>query len=366
MSVKRLNDFKFMRFALSLAGKGKGNVSPNPMVGCVIVYEGKIVGQGYHEYFGGPHAEINALSMAGDKASGSTLYVTLEPCNHYGKTPPCTDAIIKAGVKRVVVATLDPNKTMHGRGLKILSRESIQVTYGVLRKQATRFYSGYLKSRMDGKPKVIVKAAMSVDGKIATRTGDSKWISSRQSRAVVHKLRSTVDAVVVGSKTVLRDNPRLTSHGLGRNPVRVILDPELKAPLRSSVFNGKAPTIVFYAGPTAQNKLDALQKRRILTVRMPHRRGRIQFRDVISKLKQYSLYRVLIEGGGETIASALESRVVNEVILFIAPKIIGGRLAKTPVEGFGIANIKDSLILHEPRISRIGPDWMLRAKVNNK
>lgn len=352
-----------MRLALSLARKGEGKVFPNPMVGCVIVNGDAIVGRGYHQYFGGPHAEIRALTQAGKKAYGSTMYVTLEPCNHTGKTPPCTDAIIRAGVKRVFVASLDPDGKVRGKGIKKLRDSSVEVAVGLMKREATKLNAHYMKSRRNTKAVVIVKAAMSADGKIATRIGDSKWISSRRSRTFVHKLRSTVDAIVVGHNTIVRDNPHLTSHGAGHNPVRVILDANLRVPLRSNILNSRDPTIVLFTGSPAKARLDRLRKRRIITVRMPHRGGRIGFRNVIAKLKQFSLERILIEGGGETIASAFESGVVTDLVLFIAPKIIGGRTAITPVEGLGIAHVRNSLKLHYLKIAKIGPDIMLTAKV---
>jgi diaminohydroxyphosphoribosylaminopyrimidine deaminase/5-amino-6-(5-phosphoribosylamino)uracil reductase len=364
--VKRLNDLKYMRLALSLARKGKGKVSPNPMVGCVVVNEGKIVGRGYHEYFGGPHAEINALSMAGEKAVGSTLYTTLEPCNHFGKTPPCTDAIIRAGVKRVVAAALDPDEKMRGRGLKTLTQNAIEVSQGILKRESTGLNSEYLKSRKDGITEVIVKAAMSVDGKIATRTGDSKWITSVHARKTVHKMRSNVDAIVVGRETVLRDNPGLTSHGLGRNPVRVVLDSNLTIPLGSRVFDQTAPTIVFFSKAPSQNRLDALRRKKIMAVRMPSRGGIIDFKEVMGKLKEFSLRKVLVEGGGETIASAISSGMATDLVLFIAPKIIGGKNAKTPVEGLGVAAVRNALHLRRPRVTKIGQDFLLTAQLNHK
>ncbi len=361
--MKRTDDSKFMRIALSLAKKGGGKVWPNPRVGCVIVNEGRIVGRGYHQYFGGPHAEVNALEQAGDKTFGATMYVTLEPCNHFGKTPPCSEAIINAGIKRIVIATLDPDKKMRGKGLRRLRENSIKISHGLLKGQAHTINLAYMKSRKGNSTKVVVKAAMSADGKIATRTGDSKWISSSQSRIIVHKLRSGMDAIIVGSNTVLRDDPLLTSHGAGRNPVRVILDSRLKSPIVSRVFDKKAPTIVFFSNSTNRKKLNALRRKDILTVQMSSRNNRMNFGKVISKLRQFSLSRVLIEGGGETIASAIESGKVTDLVLFISPKIIGGRNAKTPVEGLGIAHVRDCIVLHVPKMKRIGPDFMLTAKL---
>ncbi len=363
---KELGNIKYMRLALSLARNGRGKVWPNPMVGCVIVNDERIVGKGCHEYFGGPHAEINALTQAGKKALGSTMYVTLEPCNHVGKTLPCTDAIIRAGVKRVVAATFDPNKNVRGKGLRELRDNSIEVFSGMMKREALRLNAAYMKSRMERNKVVIVKAAMSADGKIATRTGDSKWISSRHSRAFVHRLRTTVDAIVVGRNTITRDDPELTSHGAGPNPVRVVLDTNLTVPMSSKALDNNAPTIVFFAGNPARKKLKSLQKRKVMAVRLPFLNGRMDFREIIARLRQFSLDRVLIEGGGETIANAIESGVATDIVLFIAPKIVGGRMAKTPVEGSGIANIRDSIRLTYCDISRIGSDFVLTAKLGKK
>ncbi|MCX6142494.1 MAG: bifunctional diaminohydroxyphosphoribosylaminopyrimidine deaminase/5-amino-6-(5-phosphoribosylamino)uracil reductase RibD [Ignavibacteriales bacterium] len=354
---------RYMKLALALAKKGKGKVSPNPMVGCVIVNNGEVVGKGHHEFFGGPHAEVNALREAGDKAGGSTLYVTLEPCNHFGKTPPCTDAIIKAGVSRVVAAVRDPNPKMKGRGLERLKRKSIEVSEGILAEEARRVNSSYFKMRRYRGRKVIIKFAMSIDGKIATRTGDSKWISSNTSREYVHRLRTDVDAVIVGANTALRDDPGLTSHGMGRNPVRIVIDPRLKVPLNRRVFDGTAPTIVFHSSTNTKGKLTALRKRRILAVRLHQRNDKIKFQDIIARLNDYSIFKVLIEGGGETIASVLEAGVVTDILVFISPKIIGGKSAITPVEGLGVAEVKNALQLLDTNVRKIGTDFLLHARV---
>lgn len=351
-----------MRLALALAKKGKGKVSPNPMVGSVVVNNGTIVGKGYHEYFGGPHAEMNALREAGDKAMGSTLYVTLEPCNHFGKTPPCTESIIKAGVTRVVVAVRDPNPKMNGKSLERLEEQSIEISKGILAVEARRMNAHYFKLRHDQRRQVIIKFAMSVDGKIATRRGDSKWISCETSRAFVHRLRSEMDAVIVGANTATIDDPELTSHGMGRNPVRIVIDPCLKVPLKSRLFDGTAPTIVFYTSAQRERKRSALEKEKIFAVRMKGRDGRIDFQDIIERLNNYSIFKVLIEGGGETIASALEAGVVTDVLAFISPKIIGGKNAKTPVEGSGVGEVRNAPQLLNPKITKIGTDFLLHAR----
>lgn len=353
-----------MRTALVLARKGLGKVSPNPMVGCVIVNNGKVVGKGYHEYFGGPHAEINALREAGDEAVGSTLYVTLEPCNHVGKTPPCTDAIIKAGVSRVVAAVQDPNPRVKGRGLVRLKQKSIEVSEGILAEEAKRMNSFYFKKRRNRKTKVVVKFAMSIDGKIATWTGDSKWISSKPSRQFVHRLRTDMDAVIVGANTALRDDPALTSHGVGRNPVRIVIDPRLRVPVNRRIFDATAPTIIFHTCANGTAKLAALRRKRILAVRLRQKNGKIKFQDIIARLYDYSIFNVLIEGGGETIASALEADVVTDILVFIAPKIIGGKSAITPVEGSGVAEVKNAFQLLATHVRKIGTDFLLHATMS--
>ncbi len=362
-STRRSRDMGFMRLALALATKGRGKVHPNPLVGCVIVNNDRIVGRGYHEYFGGPHAEINALKEASEKAVGSTLYVTLEPCNHSGKTPPCTDAIIKAGVSRVVAAVRDPNPKMNGRGLERLRRNSIKVSDGILAKEARKANSSYFKMRRHRGRRVIIKFAMSLDGKIATRTGDSKWISSDASREYVHRFRADVDGVIVGANTGVRDDPGLTSHGMGRNPVRIVIDPRLRVPLNRRLFDGTAPTILFHSSTTMSRKLTALRKKRILTVRLPQRNGKMKFQDIIAKLHDYSIFKVFIEGGGETIASALTGGVVTDILVFIAPKIIGGKSAITPVEGSGVADVKNAVRLLHTNARKIGTDFLLHARV---
>ena len=366
MRPNKSSDRKYMELALTLAKRGAGRVYPNPMVGCVIVRGKRIVGKGYHEYFGGPHAEINALKQAGRKARGSTMYVTLEPCSHHGKTPPCTEAILKAGVRRVLAATLDPDEKSQGAGIKALRRKSVDVSYGLLSDRAKKLNFEYVRSRRMREASVVVKAAMSVDGKIATRTGHSKWISSLQSRAYAHHLRSNVDAVVVGRKTVQKDNPLLTSHGAGPNPVRVVIDPDAATPPTSKIFNSAAPTIVLHASKAQRQRIKSLQRRNVMTVTLPTKRGKIDFRDVVTKLGQFSLKRVLVEGGGETIAAAIESGVVTDLVLFVAPMIIGGRSAISPVEGLGVSRTQQSVRLHGPRVRRIGPDFVLTAKVDRK
>ncbi len=360
------DDRNYVRIALSLAKKGKRRVSPNPMVGCVLVKDGAIVGRGYHEYFGGPHAEVNALRHAGARAAGSTMYVTLEPCNHSGKTPPCTRAIIASKVKRVVVAALDPDAKVRGKGIRALREHSIQVSVGLLRRQAEKLNAEYVESRADHRGFVMVKAALSADGKIAARTGDSKWITSEKSRAWVHKLRSRVDAVIIGRKTAVRDNPHLTSHGVGRNPVRVILDPSLKTPAKHRVFNADAPTIVFSMIGANDRKAEMLRRKRIMVVPLADHSSRFNMKEVMKKLRQFSLNKILIEGGGETIGSAFEAKIVTDVAFFLAPIIIGGRDARSAVEGSGVERVTRGVKLKNMDVKSIGRDVLITAKVDKK
>ena len=350
-----------MKLAMKLAAKGAKRVFPNPMVGAVIVNKGKIIGKGYHRYFGGPHAEIYAIAQAGTRARGATLYVTLEPCTHWGKTPPCADMIINAGIRRVVAACKDPNPKASGKGFKKLSENGVIVTKNLLRASAVNQNSAYFARFSIGRGHVIFKAAMSLDGKICTRTGDSKWISGERSRKLVHELRSRQDAVIVGINTVFRDNPLLTSHGLGKNPVRVVIDPALGIPLTSRVLNNAAPTVIFTQAKP-KGKLKALKRRGVIPIIFP-KQGKINFKYIINELNKMSIYSVLIEGGGETIASALDDGVVDELMLFISPKIIGGRGAKTPVEGLGKALVSKAVKINGMKLRKIGKDILVTGKV---
>jgi diaminohydroxyphosphoribosylaminopyrimidine deaminase / 5-amino-6-(5-phosphoribosylamino)uracil reductase len=362
MKEKDLNHEKFMKIALALAKKGAKKVHPNPMVGCVIVRDNKIIGKGNHEYFGGPHAEVNALRQAGAKAKGATLYTTLEPCNHWGKTPPCSEAIVRAGIDRVVSAMRDPNPSTRGKGFKTLKKAGIEVVNDVLNEQAVSLNKDFLDSLKRGERKVILKAAMTLDGKIAAYTGDSKWITGKTARRYVHILRSRVDAVLVGINTVIKDNPALTSHGAGKNPLRVIIDPALRIPLRSSVLDDKAVTIVIHSS-SLKDKLELLKQKSIIPIFIATKNGKIKFKEIINYLSKMSIKSILIEGGGETAYHALSAKVVDEVNFFIAPKLIGGRDAKTPVEGTGIARINDCIVIKEMNVKKIGRDFLLTGRL---
>ncbi len=357
------NDLHYMRQALALALKGKGKTHPNPMVGCLIVRDGAVVGTGWHEFFGGPHAEVNALAAAGEKSRGATLYVSLEPCNHWGKTPPCAESIIKAGVARVVAAMSDPNPLTCNRGIQRLKKNGIAVTTGVLRREAERLNRDYLCHIEKSRPLVTIKAAMSLDGKIASRSGDSKWITCQKARDYVHRLRAQYDAILIGAGTVTADNPFLTSHGKGKDPVRVIIDPSLRTPAQSNVVNGEPPSVIVYQLPGDDKKIERLREKGAILVGLMRENGRISFKTIVNKLQEISLRRIFIEGGGETIAAALADGVVDDALIFVSPRFIGGRTAPTPVEGEGVERVAESLKLGRMSVRRVGDDLLISAAI---
>lgn len=355
-------EIKWMRRAIQLAKKGISGVSPNPMVGCVIVKNHKAVGEGFHVRYGSAHAEINAIEDAGSNCKDATLYVNLEPCCHWGKTPPCTEAILSAGISRVVAALPDPNPLVRGKGFRQLQRKGVQVKVGVLEQEARDLNRAFFKFITIKKPYVILKSAISLDGKIATSTGESRWITSAVARAFSTRLRTQVDAILVGAETVRMDNPELTSHGMGRNPVRVVVSASGNLPPRAKIFNGTSPTWIFSnSAPHLQRGLE--QKAEWFSLKQ--KKEKFNFADVLKQLAKRGISKVLIEGGGETAASALESGEVDEIYFFIAPLLIGGREAKTPFEGKGFGKLKEALRLTEVTTKKIGNDLLVNARVQN-
>lgn len=356
-----------MRIALDLARKGQGCVSPNPMVGAIVVKSGKVVGKGYHRDFGGPHAEVHALEQAGDRAKGAMLYVTLEPCSSQGKkTPPCLDAIVKSGVARVVVATQDPNPKHAGRGLQILKKKGIALTQGVEEEKAKeliRYFSYWIVKK---EPYVMVKEAMSLDGKIATQTGDSRWISSEESRKWVHQLRSQVDAVLVGKKTVLKDNPELTCrlpHWRGDQPLRFVICADGKMDRNKKIFShsSEAPTFLVMTKKITEKERVYWEEKGIILVQVPAKNKKINIPRFLKIIGEAGVTSLLVEGGGETAASFFEAKKVNQLLLFVAPKIVGGRQAPTPVEGNGISKMAQALKPKSWTHRQIGPDLFIEA-----
>ena len=362
-------DERFMRLALRLAQKGKGLTSPNPMVGAVVVKGGAVVGTGYHHRAGEPHAEVLALRQAGEKAKGATLYLNLEPCDHFGRTPPCTRAILKAGVQRLVAGMKDPNPLVSGRGIKRLKEAGVRVEVGVCKEACQELNAAFIKGMTTGTPWVILKAAVSLDGKTATRSGDSRWISSGTSRRQVHRLRRRVDAVMVGIGTVRRDDPllniRLPGKSPARQPLRVVIDSRLRiSPASRIVRTAEAfPTLVVTTPAAPADKRNKLKKAGVkVLVTRGDRRGRVKLRPLMRELRRMGIQSVLLEGGPTLNAGALEERIVDRILLFVAPKIVGGREAPQMVGGEGVWRMKNARQAEILRVRRIGPDLMIEAK----
>ncbi|MCD6318849.1 bifunctional diaminohydroxyphosphoribosylaminopyrimidine deaminase/5-amino-6-(5-phosphoribosylamino)uracil reductase RibD [Candidatus Aerophobetes bacterium] len=354
---------KWMRLALSLAKKGEGKVSPNPMVGAVLVKDGKLIAKGYHRYFGGPHAEIEALKRAKDKAKGATLYVTLEPCSHYGKTPPCTLAIIKAGVSKVIAATIDPNPLNSGRGIKILREKGIETEVGICEEKAKKLNESFFKFIREKIPFVTVKAGASLDGKIATFTGESKWITGEKSREVAHNLRNKFDAILVGINTVIKDDPKLLPPSQ-RKFLRVILDSRLRVPLSSKVLKDqkKAPTLIFTT-PKANLKKMRILKNEGIKINVVEKEEKVPLKKVLSYLGEFGIMSLLVEGGGEVIGSFFEENLVDKIYLFISPRIIGGKNSLSWVGGKGIDSLDKSPKLKISSLKRIDEDIFIEGYI---
>jgi diaminohydroxyphosphoribosylaminopyrimidine deaminase/5-amino-6-(5-phosphoribosylamino)uracil reductase len=359
-------DERFMRRALVLAQRGLGKTSPNPVVGAVLVRNDRIIGEGWHRQAGGPHAEVFALR--GVNARGAVLYVTMEPCCTWGKTPPCTDAIVAAGMKRVVVAALDPNPKHDGRGLTVLRRAGIRVESGLLAADAAGMNAAFNKWITTGLPLIIAKAAISADGKIATRTGDSKWITSDAARREAHKLRAGVDAIIVGANTVIRDDPRLTvRHGVrGRQPLRVVVDGQGRVPrtarLFTDRFRDRTILVTTKSSPAVWRRHIGNGSIEVLTV--TSRRGKVELREALRALGKLNVTSALVEGGGELLGSMFDARLVDKVVFLYAPLIIGGRQATTVVAGVGAERVNQAVRLGNCRWRRIGEgEMLLQAEV---
>lgn len=360
-----------MRRALRLAALGR-HASPNPMVGCVLVSpDGRIVGEGYHPQAGQPHAEVFALRAAGEAARGATAYVTLEPCAHHGRTPPCANALVDAGIARVVVAMTDPDTRVSGRGLQLLRETDIPVEVGLREAEARALNAAYLKHRATGLPWVVLKTAMSLDGKIATRTGHSQWITSPIARRAVHRqLRDRCDAILTGVGTILADDPSLTTrleHKAGRNPLRVIVDSRCRTPLDARVVQlaGEDGKTLIATTPNADDEKQVQLRDRGCRVLVcaPDAQGRVSPADLLTRLgTQGDVIGVLIESGGQIAASLLEAGLVDRWLAFIAPKIIGGHAAPGPIGGLGIARMEEASPVRSWRSRRCGPDLVIDAR----
>ncbi|QKE73712.1 bifunctional diaminohydroxyphosphoribosylaminopyrimidine deaminase/5-amino-6-(5-phosphoribosylamino)uracil reductase RibD [Arthrobacter citreus] len=348
----------YMNLAIQNAMATKGQTDPNPLVGSVIVNDNRIVGIGTHLKAGEPHAEIHALRMAGEKAIGGTIYVTLEPCSHHGRTGPCAEAIVKAGLKKVVVATLDPNPLVAGRGIKILQDAGIEVITGVCEEQSIKMNEVFNKYIVENIPFVVMKSASTLDGKIATHSSDSKWITSAEARNDVHQLRNEIGAILVGVNTVIKDNPELTTRiPNGRNPVRVILDSTLKIPLDSKVvIDQQAETWIFTSQKHSEQKKIELENLGV-KVFVKNDLNRVDLHEMLRTLGELSISSLLVEGGGEVNASFMNEKLVDKVIVYLAPKLIGGKNAPTFLEGTGIDMMGQAIELNDLQITKIGPDY---------
>lgn len=351
-----------MKKALNLAAKGKGFVSPNPMVGAVLVKNGQIIAEGFHKKFGGPHAEIDCLKGLDESANGATLYVNLEPCSHYGKTPPCTEAILRAGLTKVVMAMEDPNPLVAGKGMKFLQENGINVISGILEKEARILNEVYIKNITTQKPFVAVKVASTLDGKIATKKGHSKWITGSISRDYVHSLRSYYDGILVGINTILTDNPSLNCRLEGKmkkDPVRIILDSGLRIPLEAKVIDSSkvAPLVVFTLSQD-EVKINKLKAKGVQVVQQT-RGHKISIDFVITKLTELNINSLLVEGGSEIIWSFFNEGYVDKYYLFIAPKIIGGGQAVPVISGEGVDTMDEAIIMKLDESRLLGDDILL-------
>ena len=358
-----MTDALYMRRALRLAKKGEGWTSPNPMVGAVIVKSGKIIGEGYHKRYGKNHAEINAIDSASDSIEGATFYVTLEPCTHYGKTPPCVDRIVASKPARVVVGVTDPNPLVSGKGIEILKRSSIETKTGVLQEKCIKLNERYFKFTTTGVPFVTLKYAQTLDGRIASSTGHSKWISSDSSLRFAHKLRSCHDVVMVGIGTVLVDNPDLTLRLVrGRNPTRVVIDPHLKIPTDARVLRNQehAKTIVIHGTRYKRDRLSCLRNMGIETIVITENsEDRIDLKACLTQLGERGISSILVEGGGRIITSFLRERLIDKLIVITAPKIMGRGVEA--VGNLDILKVNDSIRLDIGKISRKGADIIIEA-----
>ena len=353
-----------MRQALNLAVRARGRTSPNPMVGAVVYQGEELVGKGYHKGAGLPHAEVEALREAGDKAKYGTLYVTLEPCNHHGRTPPCCDAVLQSGVSRVVIGMRDPNPGVTGGGLERLAGAGLDVVSGVLENDCLRINEAFVAFMRTGRPFVILKAALTLDGKTATSNGDSKWITNEQSRRFVHKLRGWTDAIMVGVETALRDDPQLTCRVRGgKDPIRVIVDSKLRlSPQARMLHSGSsAPTWIATLESASSERAEQLERAGATTLRLPEDNGRVAVEPLLKALAARDVMSVLLEGGMTLNTSFMKSGLVDKAYFFYAPKIMGGQSSRSIADDLGVESMSDCLLFENIRTRRFGDDVMVEA-----
>lgn len=357
-------DISYMKLALRLAAKGAGWVSPNPMVGAVVVKDGQIVGKGFHRKVGLPHAEVEALRTAGAAGRGADLYVTLEPCNHQGRTPPCTQAILAAKVRRVIIASRDPNPQVTGGGAEFLADQGVAITLGMLEDEARRLNQAWFHWTATGRPWIIAKAACSLDGRIATATGESQWLTAETARAFGHRLRHQVDAILVGIGTVIADNPRLTARlprGRSRDPIRIVLDSRLRLPLTARLvqIDSPAPTWVATTSQAPSDMLHALEDHGVQVMVLPAEAGRVSLAALLQCLGERQVQSVLVEGGAETLGAFFDQSLVRQFYFFYAPKVLGGVKAPGMVGGQGVAHLGEAHIARNLTYRRLGEDLLI-------
>ena len=364
------------REVFRLARKGRGLVSPNPLVGAVLVKKGGIVGRGYHRYFGGPHAEINAISQAKEKAKDATLYINLEPCSHFGKTPPCTKAIREARIKRVIISTLDPNPIVSGKGIKELKENGIKVEVGPFQEKAKRLNEVYFKYVEKKRPFVTLKIAQSLDGKISVSDGISKWITGKMARDFSHKLRFFSDAICVGINTVLKDDPsldyRFPSKLLAEQALqlpkdskkryfKVILDSCARLPLSAKLWKGRGKVILATTKKASVERLKKIEEKGAEILILG--KDKVNLKKLLEELEKIQIADIFVEGGGETIASFLKEKLADKILFFISPSLIGGRETKTSFEGNGISDLRKKITVSDLQIKRIGSDFLFEGYV---
>ena len=358
-----MDDSFFMKLALDLARGTLGQTSPNPVVGAVLVKDGQIIGMGAHLKAGEPHAEVHAVEMAGDQAIGSVLYVTLEPCSHYGKTPPCSDLVIKTGIKKVFVATTDPNPQVAGKGIERMKKAGIEVEVGMLQEEARDLNKVFFYNIQSGLPYVTLKSAASIDGKTATVTGESRWITGEEARLDVHHFRHQHDGIMVGVNTVLKDNPSLTTRLVegGKNPIRIILDTHLRTPLDAKIItNQKAPTWIITGADVDRKREIQLSELGIEVMKMESQK--ISIKEMLAALGKRGITSLFVEGGAEVHGSFLKERAFQQIITYIAPKLIGGKNAPASFGGQGIEQIGDAVSLNIIQVDLIGSDIRIIAE----
>lgn len=358
-----MNDKEYMDLAIKLARAAEGQTSPNPQVGAVVVKDGQIIGMGAHLKAGEPHAEVHAIRMAGEKANGATLYVTLEPCSHFGKTPPCSNLVIESGIRKVFVASVDPNPLVGGAGIKKMREAGIEVDVGLLEEEASALNKVFFHYISTGLPYVTLKSAASLDGKIATVTGESKWITGEEARKDVHQFRHTHDAILVGVNTVIKDNPSLTTRldTGGKNPIRVILDTRLRTPLEANIINDQAAETIIVTGTEANpERVEKFHGLGVEVIKLETTKIRIA--DMLKKLGDRGITSLYVEGGAEVHGSFLKEKAFQRVITYIAPKLLGGKSAPTAYGGDGIAWLEDTVPLEIIDVKQIGKDIRIIAE----